>query len=419
MKRALTILLVLAVLLPACLLPFYTPVSPALASTIATRAQGTNFAGLSSLPNGSLRYCSDCAKTNPCTGSGTGALATREGGAWNCGASGSGMSNPMTTAGDIIKGGASGTPQRLAVGSNGDVLTVVSGAPAWAAPSGGGGYAGVTTGGTGSLDFAQGTKTSNEPFLDGTVTWNASGTTFSAFTFNVTNTASAAASTLMDLKVGGSSMFRVDKGGTVGVGGHNISFYSLNDTDTGVRLGGVDGEIWLHTNGTVRHKFTETGYQMLGAGDISVPNDCTEHYRWSGRTRLQGCINGKLQIFSGATSKGTIAFGSENGTSITANVDNYAPCCSNENNGYFQRWTSTGAFDVTGYAGDGNIQPGEVRLIVNVGSNNITLKHESASSTAANRFLNSTGADIVLSANQAADMIYDSTSQRWRVFRRN
>jgi hypothetical protein len=44
----------------------------------------------------------------------------------------------LTTEGDIIKRGAS-APERLAIGSNGQVLTVQSGAPAWAAPSGGGG----------------------------------------------------------------------------------------------------------------------------------------------------------------------------------------------------------------------------------------------------------------------------------------
>lgn len=46
-----------------------------------------------------------------------------------------GMSNPMTTAGDIITGGVSGAPQRLPVGTNGQVLKVVAGAPAWAAES--------------------------------------------------------------------------------------------------------------------------------------------------------------------------------------------------------------------------------------------------------------------------------------------
>jgi len=48
---------------------------------------------------------------------------------------GGGMTNPMTTAGDIIIGGTSGAPERLGVGSNGQVLTVASGAPAWAAAS--------------------------------------------------------------------------------------------------------------------------------------------------------------------------------------------------------------------------------------------------------------------------------------------
>jgi hypothetical protein len=44
----------------------------------------------------------------------------------------------LTTAGDIIKRGAS-APERLPIGSNGQVLTVASGAPAWADPGGGGG----------------------------------------------------------------------------------------------------------------------------------------------------------------------------------------------------------------------------------------------------------------------------------------
>jgi hypothetical protein len=54
---------------------------------------------------------------------------------------GGGMSNPMTTQGDIIVGGASGTPQRLAAGTAGQVLTAhgAGSLPTWATPSGGGG----------------------------------------------------------------------------------------------------------------------------------------------------------------------------------------------------------------------------------------------------------------------------------------
>ena len=45
------------------------------------------------------------------------------------------FSNPMTAAGDIIIGGTSGAAESLAPGANGDVLTLVSGLPAWSAPS--------------------------------------------------------------------------------------------------------------------------------------------------------------------------------------------------------------------------------------------------------------------------------------------
>lgn len=43
--------------------------------------------------------------------------------------------NPMTTAGDLIYEVSAGVSGRLPIGTNGQVLTVVSGAPAWAADS--------------------------------------------------------------------------------------------------------------------------------------------------------------------------------------------------------------------------------------------------------------------------------------------
>lgn len=55
--------------------------------------------------------------------------------------SGVGMTNPMTTAGDIIVGGSAGVPNRLAIGAAGKVLGVVAGLPAWVDPTGGGGGA--------------------------------------------------------------------------------------------------------------------------------------------------------------------------------------------------------------------------------------------------------------------------------------
>jgi hypothetical protein len=48
--------------------------------------------------------------------------------------------------------------------------------------------------------------------------------------------------------------------------------------------------------------------------------------------------------------------------------------------------------------------------IYNVGTANLTLSHNSASSAAANRMFSVTGSDIVLAANDFAELIYDSTS---------
>ena len=47
--------------------------------------------------------------------------------------------NPMTTAGDLVIGGVSGAPTRLAAGTDGYTLTMIGGAPAWGVPAGGGG----------------------------------------------------------------------------------------------------------------------------------------------------------------------------------------------------------------------------------------------------------------------------------------
>ena len=44
------------------------------------------------------------------------------------------MTNPMTTAGDIIYGGTSGTPTRLAKGTNGQILKMGATYPAWGDP---------------------------------------------------------------------------------------------------------------------------------------------------------------------------------------------------------------------------------------------------------------------------------------------
>ena len=60
-----------------------------------------------------------------------------------------GMTNPMTTTGDVIYSSSGSTPDRLGIGSTGNVLTVAGGVPTWAAPAATGkNFTLLNTGGT-------------------------------------------------------------------------------------------------------------------------------------------------------------------------------------------------------------------------------------------------------------------------------
>lgn len=92
------------------------------------------------------------------------------------------------------------------------------------------------------------TITANAPALDLGQTWNAGGVTFTGLKFNVTDTASAAASLLLDLQVGGVSKLSINKGGT-------INFFN------GLFIGSDDG-----TSGAVYSRADNTGSSALFGG---------------------------------------------------------------------------------------------------------------------------------------------------------
>lgn len=95
---------------------------------------------------------------------------------------------------------------------------------------------------------------------------------------------------------------------------------------------------------------------------------------------------------------------------ITANQNNYAAI----NGARWGRIASTAAFQITGFSGGVS---GLRRLVTNVGSYNITIMHQSSSSSAENRVLCPGNASFVLNANDSCEMIYDGDSGRWRVLR--
>ena len=78
----------------------------------------------------------------------------------------------------------------------------------------------------------------------------------------------------------------------------------------------------------------------------------------------------------------------------------------------YVRLTSSGAYDITGFASG---LAGRELMVINIGANALTLKHQNAGSAAANRFEGIGAADVVLAANAGCRMVYDLTSAYWRI----
>ena len=68
-----------------------------------------------------------------------------------------GMTNPMTTTGDVIYSSSGSTPARLGIGTTGQVLTVAGGIPSWA--SAGSAFAGVSLYKSAAQSFSTGSGT--------------------------------------------------------------------------------------------------------------------------------------------------------------------------------------------------------------------------------------------------------------------
>lgn len=101
-------------------------------------------------------------------------------------------------------------------------------------------------------------------------------------------------------------------------------------------------------------------------------------------------------------------------TTLSGSVNNYTPVGSTTAS--VQRWSSTGAVNVTGIDGTGVSNAVALRpMLINIGSFTITLKHESSSSIAANRFIGPGNADYLLVAGATVEIVRDTVSLRWRV----
>lgn len=124
-----------------------------------------------------------------------------------------------------------------------------------------------------------------------------------------------------------------------------------------------------------------------------------------------------IKVSNTSTGGGSLAYTSSTPAAITTSQNDYVLTGS-----AFQRLNCTTASDITGIApptGGVHVDGRMIRL-VNVGAATVTLKHNSTSSTAANRMFVSSAADKALATNAWADLVYDSTDNGsgaagWRV----
>lgn len=128
-------------------------------------------------------------------------------------------------------------------------------------------------------------------------------------------------------------------------------------------------------------------------------------------------------LFNGHLSGGQSYFWARDGfatngyapASLSASVNNYTGFSSGlATGGGVARISSSAAVNITGAVAPAPLV-GVHKRVYNVGSNNITFTHQDTNSTAANRFLSVTGANIVLAANEGLEIWYDTTSARWRM----
>lgn len=130
----------------------------------------------------------------------------------------------------------------------------------------------------------------NVPISNLTTTWNNVATTFNGIKLNVTDTASAAGSLLMDLQVGGSSKFKVTKAGVVQITGPSSGSAIIGST-TEFRPGSI-----------------ALGFQSGGgAGGVAFASDS------AGANLFSGASNLGLHIAA------TVALGWTSGSLASAN----------------------------------------------------------------------------------------------------
>ena len=149
-----------------------------------------------------------------------------------------------------------------------------------------------------------------------TDTWNQAGTVFNSIKMNVTDTASASDSKLLDLQINGNSKFNVSKAGNFYSGAGNIDgtltlqkdyaekLYAVSGTSLTVNLSnGTIQKLTTTGNATITLPASEVGKSFMVmveyGGSHSLTWAGTSTVKWaSGLTPVATSTAGKIDIFT-------------------------------------------------------------------------------------------------------------------------
>lgn len=128
----------------------------------------------------------------------------------------------------------------------------------------------------GALTLATGAVTTSQPVLNLSQTWNDEAVEFTGLKANFTDTASAAASLLVDLQVGSSSRMKVNKAGTeLTIGGNNSQFLSGSGRAT---LGNANQTaslcgLWTVFHATGEMSSSNRAFPLSFGSDVKLAGD--------------------------------------------------------------------------------------------------------------------------------------------------
>lgn len=212
---------------------------------------------------------------------------------------------------------------------------------------------------------------------------------------NITNAGAIGTTSGLVVTTGASGVLGALAQGTAG------QVLKVNGTATGVEWGAAAADVSIDASAA----------DVLSASSGSITADDPGADRlvfWDdSASKLTHLTVGSGLSIIGTTMTAAVAPTVTSPSQITSSQNDYAGATADIN-----RITSDAARDITGIAAGTD---GQAILLINVGSFTITLKHQSASSTAANRIIVPWAGDYAIPASGSATLVYDNTTARWRV----